>query len=673
MEKAKTKKIILTSLITLTFLVSLLTFPSTLYVSKATPNGTVVKIVPASQTVGTIGEPLPVDFSINVTVEDVTDLYTWQVQIEFDPNAIEAINASIPPDNIFAGKSTFPSPLDIDNDAGYIKYGNTLLGNIPGVTASGILCTIDFRAVKNGTYTLSFDETETFLLDPELRDILPTTTEDGSVTIQGKEVTGDPSTITIQVSTTEAYLGETIHINGSITPTPVQPNNTNVNLYYQYSGKSPVNFAVVKTQNGKYEYEWDTLTLRDDFVVKKKRVLNFTVWAEWSGDSQYLGDESENVTITITLAFTKLKVDYADETHRWIGEENIFVTEAAPCTFNVTVFNVTNLDSWRVKIYYPDAYVYFDEAWIPEHNVFGENYTASAVETGTDTEGAYITFSANNTGTPAQAFNTTALLFQFNFSAKFPTTLLGAGVPMYFSQAETALLNSTGHKIPAMLEGCNIVVRGVTSELRVINPEATEESKKHIFDFYTTDTSVGHKFNVTIQVFNVFDLFAWRLKLTYNSTLLNAARGWFPSWNETTDVLYGRQVNSTLTNISINQTEGVVNMTCFLKQGEQKFTGNGTLAIIEFEILTAPAEGESYTCELIIDYKDETVLSSDGQEWYRPRCYDGAYSFIGGSPEEVEEEGGFDWTWYIVLGVVIVVIVVAAVLYWRRKKKSFEY
>ena len=135
MEKAKTKKIILTSLITLTFLVSLLTFPSTLYVSKATPNGTVVKIVPASQTVGTLGEPLPVDFSIDIRVEDVADLYNWQVMVEFDPNAIEALNASIPPDNIFAGKSTFAPNPDIDNDVGYITYGCTLLGEPSGVTA----------------------------------------------------------------------------------------------------------------------------------------------------------------------------------------------------------------------------------------------------------------------------------------------------------------------------------------------------------------------------------------------------------------------------------------------------------------------------------------------------------------------------------------------------------
>ncbi|RLG89638.1 hypothetical protein DRO34_06925, partial [Candidatus Bathyarchaeota archaeon] len=339
MEKAKTKKIMLTSLITLTFLVSLLTFPSTLYVSKATPNGTVVKIVPASQTVGTLGEPLPVDFSINVAVEDVTNLYNWQVHIEFDPNAIEALNASTPPDHIFAGQPQLGLLFHINNTAGYIECGNTLLGLVPGVTGSGILCTIEFRGVKNGTYTLSFHETETFLQDSELSDI-PSTTEDGSVTIQGNEVTRDPSTITIQVNTTKAYLGETIHINGSITPTPVEPNNTDVKLYHQYQTTA---FAVVKTQNGKYEYEWDTSTLEDTFETQGKTVLDFTVWAEWDGDSQYLGDESENVTVTITLAFTKLKVDYADETHRWIGEDDIFVTEAAPCTFNVTVFNVTNL------------------------------------------------------------------------------------------------------------------------------------------------------------------------------------------------------------------------------------------------------------------------------------------------------------------------------------------
>jgi len=610
-------------------------FPYALEQPRITQNGTLVKIVPSSQTVGDPGEvldPYALLFNITVRVENVEDLFAWQVYLTYDTNILTTKAEWIdlyPDDDVFEGRTTIdPNPV-VDDTAGYLQVGRSIL---IGDTfyGSGALCTIGFSAQKPGSSTLNINNADTILLDSAQRDI-PHTRENGFVTVQGIEGELQPTNITISVKPTKAYLGETIHINGSITPTPVEPNNTDVTLYYQHERLGvpiTVNFAVVKTQNGKYEYEWDTLTLEDTFTLEGESVINFTVWAEWSGDSQYLGDESQHVMVTVMKPYTILKIDYADETHPWIGEDDIFVTEAAPCTFNVTVFNVTDLASWRVKIYYPDKYVYFDTAWIPEDNVFGQNYTASAVETGTDTEGAYITLSANNTGTPFTAINQTALLFQFNLSAKFPTTILGVPPPMYFSPTETALLNSTGHEIAATLEECYVPVRGIITEVKVINPEATDKSREHVFEFNVDEVSVGHRFNVTIQIFYAFDLFAWRIKLTYNSTLLNATRGWFPSWNESTDVLYGRQVNDTLTSIEINQTAGMVNMTCFLKQGEQKFTGNGTLAIIEFEILIEPPEGKAYHCDLDIDYEDETVLSSDGEVWYRPPTYNGIYSII---------------------------------------------
>lgn len=116
--------------------------------------------------------------------------------------------------------------------------------------------------------------------------------------------------------------------------------------------------------------------------------------------------------------------------------------------------------------------------------------------------------------------------------------------------------------------------------------------------FDATEVSVGHSFNVTAWVANATDLFGYQVALYYNATVINVTNAWQPSWNSSY-VFYGK------TGTPLNASEyfnvsGIYWGHCVigfsLLKGEESFTGDGLLAVFEFEITAdAPA-----TSDLII-------------------------------------------------------------------------
>jgi len=145
---------------------------------------TTLKIVDAatgssSITIGSETEPIPkggIPFAIKVVLEgSVSNLMTYQVGIIFDPTAINCTNAYNPkndPNYIFYGKDLVEAKY-IENTRGEAVIGAALLNPADAVTIEGgILCMINFTALKTGTFTLSFETTtDTFLLNNQCLDI----------------------------------------------------------------------------------------------------------------------------------------------------------------------------------------------------------------------------------------------------------------------------------------------------------------------------------------------------------------------------------------------------------------------------------------------------------------------------------------------------------------------
>lgn len=154
---------------------------------KVAAQGTQISVIPASQIVGEEGIEPPTDpFVINITLTDFIDVYTWQIRILFDPALLNVSSAIYPADHIFAGKTTAPAAPIINNAEGYVLFGNTLVGAVPGIDGtSAVLCQIEIRGIRAGVSSLTFRTTgagSTFILDSEGLDITYTA-NNGEVTV----------------------------------------------------------------------------------------------------------------------------------------------------------------------------------------------------------------------------------------------------------------------------------------------------------------------------------------------------------------------------------------------------------------------------------------------------------------------------------------------------------
>jgi len=116
------------------------------------------------------------NFTINVNISNVVDLYGWRFKLKWNPTILDVINVT---EGGFLQNEgdTFFFPT-INNTIGYIDVDCTLLGDIKGVNGSGILATIQFHVRQNGSCIL--DLYDTMLLDSlEQPQLITHTVNDG--------------------------------------------------------------------------------------------------------------------------------------------------------------------------------------------------------------------------------------------------------------------------------------------------------------------------------------------------------------------------------------------------------------------------------------------------------------------------------------------------------------
>ncbi len=128
-------------------------------------------------------------FDVNINVAGVTDLYSWGLKLQWNPNIIEVAYYYVGPTkryNVTEGgflKDGTTSPLGTSFVAKvyltYIDAGCTTLGAYPGVSGSGTLFTVTFTVKEAGTTSLNLDEGTSKLLDSTITPITHVV-EDGS-------------------------------------------------------------------------------------------------------------------------------------------------------------------------------------------------------------------------------------------------------------------------------------------------------------------------------------------------------------------------------------------------------------------------------------------------------------------------------------------------------------
>ncbi len=154
----------------------------------AAQNDVVVKIDPATATAEGMGIPIRLD----IAVEDVEDLYAFAVKVRFDPDVLRVRDANPRAEGVQVIPGEF---LDYenwvilrngaDNETGLAELAITQTGPTEGRDGSGVLGSIIFEGVAEGTTDVRLDEIQLLASDYPNTTPIPSTGQDGIVTIGG--------------------------------------------------------------------------------------------------------------------------------------------------------------------------------------------------------------------------------------------------------------------------------------------------------------------------------------------------------------------------------------------------------------------------------------------------------------------------------------------------------
>ena len=127
-------------------------------------------------------------FTLNIRAENISNLAGWQFDIAFDPAALEAIDVNEGDFLKMNGETTFFQGGSIDNAAGKITQLSAARLSSQGVTGTGTLLQVTFKAKSVG-------ETELALQNFEFADItgqeIPAVSPQIYITVEERLATGD--------------------------------------------------------------------------------------------------------------------------------------------------------------------------------------------------------------------------------------------------------------------------------------------------------------------------------------------------------------------------------------------------------------------------------------------------------------------------------------------------
>jgi len=612
-------------------------------------------------------------FNVSVWVYDVSDLFAYQVYMQVNETFVSISRAWVPRTNtswVFNGKSPYvgtePVFYDKNSDGSNeaVKMADSLIFGPPPFSGDGLLAVVELKIEKSpATTTLEIDNDDTFLLNFDLNEV-STAKNNCQVQLEGQIMEKYPSQVTISVDPTQVITGENMTIAGNVTSltvekTPLAGAPVVIQRRTQYTGWTDI---VIATTDGTgfFSHVWIT-DASGSIQIRSK----------WDGNDLYYGNQSSTVYVTITEVVTGLTMQFADPEMNSLGKagENL---PTRPGSFNVTLMNVTDLYQWKIKIYYDPFILLFKGAWLPSDHAFsGGNFTAAQPETGDDANGRYVMMNAVlNEG---EGFNGSATLFQMNFTGLRPSSVLTGLNQLVFSTekgdtANTFLKDSSGTQIVFLTTDLAVTVLGTLgTRISVINPETADA----YFNYFVEDTPNGSRFNVTLTTVRAFNMSGWRVKLTFNSTLLSVSRiiqpllsldYVFPGYVPIQGVQIKEDtllVNETLAEIDLPVTVGE----------EAKL-----LAIIEFQIVFEPKKPENVTVItrvsdiLDISYSETTYLSSGA--WIPVESSYGIYTYgysSTGNGDGRPAESIWDYLPYIII---IVVAIIAIYIVMKRLSKS---
>ena len=127
-------------------------------------------------------------FTLDISAENITDLAGWQFDIAFDPAILEAVNMSEGDFLKTGGGTTFFQGGTIDNAVGKITGLSAARLSAEGVTGTGSLLQVNFKAKSGGETKLIL---QNFQLGSVTGDSIPAGPHQIRIIVEGRLATGD--------------------------------------------------------------------------------------------------------------------------------------------------------------------------------------------------------------------------------------------------------------------------------------------------------------------------------------------------------------------------------------------------------------------------------------------------------------------------------------------------
>jgi hypothetical protein len=103
-------------------------------------------------------KPIDQDFTVNITISNVADLFTWQFKLTWNTTILDLLNITEGPFPK-SGGTTVWSP-EVNSTIGYVFAVCSLTGNeTPGISGNGVLATLYFHVKGSGSCDLDLSET----------------------------------------------------------------------------------------------------------------------------------------------------------------------------------------------------------------------------------------------------------------------------------------------------------------------------------------------------------------------------------------------------------------------------------------------------------------------------------------------------------------------------------
>ena len=158
--------------------------------SGAAPDDVVVKIDPETASAEGLGVPIWLD----IVVEEVEDLYAFAVKVTFDPTVLQVRDANpgvtgiqVVPGDFLDYEHWLITVNEADNETGLVELAITQTGQTPGQDGSGVLGSIIFEGISEGTSEVRFEEIDLRAIEWPYTQPIPSVGQDGTVTIASSQ------------------------------------------------------------------------------------------------------------------------------------------------------------------------------------------------------------------------------------------------------------------------------------------------------------------------------------------------------------------------------------------------------------------------------------------------------------------------------------------------------